>query len=104
FMRRVLAKLASTRGIAKVGMVDWLPFTHEEYRAGFEAEGRPRRPPGEWPQANLRSVSPEYFRTLGIPLRRGRAFSERDTLAGKPVVVINQTMALQHFAGQDPVG
>jgi predicted permease len=50
-------------------------------------------------------VSPGYFETLGIPLRRGRTFDERDGRPGTdPVVIVNETLAAAHWPGQDPVG
>jgi putative ABC transport system permease protein len=50
------------------------------------------------------AVSPDYFRTLRAPLRAGRAFNERDTTQAPAVAVINETLARNYFAGEDPVG
>ena len=51
-----------------------------------------------------RSVSPDYFRVLGIPLLRGRVFDERDTTAAPRVAVVNEAFANKFFAGTDPIG
>ncbi len=56
------------------------------------------------PGANGRSVSPAYFRTLGIPLLRGRSFDERDSVAAARVMIVNETFARRFFPGQDPIG
>jgi putative ABC transport system permease protein len=55
------------------------------------------------PQAATFEVSPGYFDALGIPLLRGRAFNDRDRANSTPVAVIDQEMARQYFAGQDPL-
>jgi len=49
-------------------------------------------------------VTPEYFPTLGIPLLRGRIFSERDSADSLPAVVINEALARRYFPGDDPLG
>jgi predicted permease len=56
------------------------------------------------PSASVRSVTPDYFRTLGIPLRRGAVFeAQRDTASARAVVV-NEALAREAFGGEDPVG
>jgi len=67
-------------------------------------EGRPEVRPGEQPEAGYRPVGAGYFRTLGVPLRRGRTFSEGD-VAGRPLVaVVNEAFVRQHFPAGDPIG
>ena len=61
-------------------------------------------PLGERPHANRRCVSPGYFQTLGIPLRRGRLFSEHDAAGRTPVILINETMARRYFPETEPIG
>ena len=67
-------------------------------------QGRPRPRPGEEPQADFRIATTDYFRTMRIPLLRGREFTEFDGPASTPVVIINETMARQMFPGEDPLG
>jgi predicted permease len=55
-------------------------------------------------QANRHLVSPRYFATLGIPLRAGRDFDERDNARMPHVVIVNETFARRHFPGEDPLG
>ena len=66
--------------------------------------GRPLPPMSERPQANRHLVSPRYFETLGIPLRAGRDFDERDSARMPHVVIVNETFAQRHFPGEDPLG
>ncbi len=49
-------------------------------------------------------VSPEYFRTMGIPLLRGREFDSRDRPDSPPVIIINQTVATDYWPDEDPIG
>jgi predicted permease len=56
------------------------------------------------PLALANSVSPEYLKVMGIPLRQGRFFDDQDRMGNEPVVVIDQVMAQEAFAGQEPIG
>jgi predicted permease len=70
--------------------------------ANFTVEGAP--PPKEPPSGELREVAGGYFQALGIPLIRGRLFTDQEVSQTAPVVVVNETLARQFFAGQDPLG
>jgi predicted permease len=76
-----------------VGM-DW-PFTVE----GQSEEDAERNP-----HVNFETVSPGYFETMGIPLRRGRGFTESDREGHPGVVVVSETLARRYWPGQDPIG
>jgi putative ABC transport system permease protein len=104
FMRKLLAEVASVPGIRSAGTVDWLPFSGDEERGPFDVQGQPRQPAAQRPQANLRRVSPDYFRAMRIPLRRGRAFTPRDIAGSRPVAIVNETMARRCCGGSDPIG
>jgi putative ABC transport system permease protein len=52
----------------------------------------------------LHTASAGYFRTMGIPVTRGRDFTERDTLSAPPVLIVNEALARQHFPNEDPIG
>ena len=73
-------------------------------RVPFEIEGRDAARDGELPGGYRAQVSDEYFRALGIPLRRGRLPDERDVEQAPPVAVINEEAARRFFPGQDPIG
>jgi putative ABC transport system permease protein len=71
----------------------------------FRLESQPLRPPGPRQDAEEISISPDYFRALGIPLLRGRFFTDADGQDKTPqVLIINQSMARKYFPGQDPIG
>jgi putative ABC transport system permease protein len=103
FFNTLLAKLEARPEISSAGMVQTLPM-RGGYVLSFEIRGRAKPKPGEEPSANHRVVSADYFKTLGIPLIRGRAFTNRDTEKAPMVAVIDQTFADRYFAGSDPIG
>jgi putative ABC transport system permease protein len=80
------------------------PFGGGEAQAGYIIEGRVRPPFGDRPLAQLNSVSPGFFRTMDIPLRRGRDVAWTDTPDRPRVLVINQALADREWPGEDPIG
>jgi putative ABC transport system permease protein len=74
-----------------------------DYDLAYFVDSRPH-PPGEAPQADFRLTTDEYFKTVGIPLLRGRAFEPRDGRPDAQVMVINQAMAQHLFPDVDPIG
>jgi putative ABC transport system permease protein len=90
-------------GVAGAGTVNILPLQPGN-TTRVSVEGDPVPPPGQELEANIRTVSEDYFRTLGVPLIAGRQFDPRDKADGQPVVIIGKTMADRMFAGREPVG
>jgi putative ABC transport system permease protein len=72
--------------------------------AGINFDGRAPEAPGSGTTAQYYVVTPGYLRTMRIPLIKGRFFTEHDSAGNQPVVVINETMARQFFANEDPIG
>ncbi|HVR98009.1 MAG TPA: ABC transporter permease [Thermoanaerobaculia bacterium] len=70
----------------------------------FSIEGRPEPPSGKPDEIRLRAVTPGYFRTVGQPLRRGRALEARDDAQAPGVVVVNEAFVRRYFPNQDPIG
>lgn len=99
----VIASAASTvtplsgRGLIGSGGVGVIAAT-------FEIEGRPAASQGDRPRARQRNVTPDFFRTVGVPVVRGRAFAETDDTDKPRVALINQTFARTHFDGIEPIG
>ena len=71
---------------------------------GFRIEGRPLVEPANRPGAGFKQVSPSYFSTLHMRLRKGRWLAETDTAASVPVMVINEPLAARYFKGDEPIG
>jgi predicted permease len=69
----------------------------------FTVSGRPPAPPGQEPTLEIRIADAEYFRVMGIPLRRGRTFEDADR-AGDGVVLLTESAVRRHFPDEDPLG
>jgi len=96
-------RVRSLPGVSSTGTVDILPVNAGN-TTRFFVDGDPVPAPGTEIEANIRIVSDDYFRTLGVPLLAGRTFDDRDA-PGKPgAVIIGRTIADRLFAGRDPVG
>jgi putative ABC transport system permease protein len=103
FYDTLLGKLESLPRVTAAGMVQSLPL-RDDYVLSVSIQGRPPAKPGEEPSANHRVVSPNYFRALGIPLRRGRTFTDRDAEKSPMVAVIDEAFAARLFPNEDPIG
>src|SRR5215813_4405838 len=86
FYNQVLQKVSAVPGVQDAGLINTLPLDKGP-TAGFRIDGRPVTTPDKWPSANYRSVSPNYFRAMGIPVLQGRAYTDRDT-TNSPLVMI----------------
>ncbi|MCP4679529.1 MAG: ABC transporter permease [Deltaproteobacteria bacterium] len=104
FFRELLERTKDLPGVESVGMNYALPFSGVDPSNQFEIEGRPPLEEGENQSANLGLVNPDYFKTLGIPLRRGRFFRDSDTQDAPLVAIIDERMAEQYFSREEPLG
>jgi putative ABC transport system permease protein len=104
FYTRLLERIAALPGVAAAGAVEFLPFSGVDNTMGVFIEGRPAPPPGERSPTHFRSTTTDYFQALGLQLRQGRGFTERDNLDAPLVTIINETMARQYWPGENPIG
>lgn len=105
FYQRLQERLKVSPGVTSASAVSVLPLSGQNSAVGFSIDGVPTEANNPFPHESfLRIVRPGYFRTLGIPLLQGRDFDERDLLTGKPVVIINETLARKYFPDQNPLG
>lgn len=105
FTHELLTRLGALSGIEAAAAASSLPPTPGSLPQTFAVEGRTYRRPNELPTAALRAVTPGYFHAMGIPILRGRAFTDRDTETAPEVAIINETMVRRYFpAGEDPIG
>jgi putative ABC transport system permease protein len=104
FQRRVLERLRSLPGVESASTVLTLPM-HYNIRGvlGFNIEGR-QVPEGAEPVSGFQVVDPEYFLTLGIPLRSGRFLTDADGPDAPLVALVNQTLAREHWPGESTIG
>lgn len=102
---RLIERLAATPGTVSVAVANAVPLRGTiPFSAGYIVEGHATDDRQPTAQATFDAVSPEYFRTLGIPLVRGRSFTSTDRDQDHPVVVVNQSLARHRFADEDPIG
>jgi putative ABC transport system permease protein len=104
FLRQLLESLNGAPGIEMATAADRLPLSGETNWGRLNIAGRPVLDSANAPSVEGRAVSANYFRTLGIPLLRGRAFSDDDVAAQRHVAVINREMAERFWPGGDPLG
>ena len=107
FWKQFLGKLQALPGVKAVGITMSLPPNLLEITNPFTVEGQGYDPHRKLQLAEEMSVSPDYFRALGIPLMKGRFFSPSDRVEGEKdpkIVIINETMAKQYFGAKDPIG
>jgi predicted permease len=104
FYEQLYQRLAALPNSTSAAWTDRLPLTGGQAPAPVAISGRPLPPMSERAQANRHLISPKYFSTLGIPLRAGRDFDERDNARVPHVVIVNETFARRFFPGEDPVG
>jgi predicted permease len=104
FYRALVDRLRAAPGVAAAAAGAPLPFTGGDSSASFEIEGQTLAPGEPGPHGRVRTVSPGYFSTLGIPLKRGRVFTDDDRLGTDRVIVIDENLAATYWPGQDPIG
>jgi putative ABC transport system permease protein len=104
FYGEALERVRALPGVADVSAINHVPLAGDIWGRQFQVAGRPPAAPGDSPGAAYRVVLPGYFRTMRLPLLRGRDFDERDARGQPGVVIVNQALAAAQWPGQDPVG
>jgi putative ABC transport system permease protein len=105
FYADLLDRLRALPGVHAAAGIAYLPMGREPRSArDFFIQGRPEGHAGERPQAELYAITPDYFKTLEIPVRAGREFDRTDTPERPPVAIVNETLARTGFPGESPVG
>jgi putative ABC transport system permease protein len=106
FFQQLTAALTASPGVEAAAATSFLPVGGTGFGLGrvFLLEGQPEPPASNDHAARWNVVTPDFFRTLGIRVVRGRAFTPQDTGASTPVMVINETMARRVFGAGDPLG
>ncbi|MDP9122579.1 MAG: FtsX-like permease family protein, partial [Acidobacteriota bacterium] len=97
FYEQVLARIGKLPGVAAAASSNVCPLTPSHSSTRFLVQGAPALPPGEYPVAQVRFVSPTYFETMGIALLAGRGFEPRDMNDPVGVIVVNQAFARRYL-------
>ena len=108
FQKRAIARLQVLPGVAGVALGGQIPFARAGGGVGdcwgFHAAGRMQANPADDPCVEHYSVTPEYFRVLGIPVLSGTVFSDADTASSRRVVVVSASTAAHVWGGANPIG
>ncbi|MEJ2217136.1 MAG: ABC transporter permease [Gemmatimonadota bacterium] len=104
FYDELVRRVRALPGVTSAAAISVVPLdrSHGWWTSDFSVEGRPRDAYGT--EVAHREVTPGYFRTMGVPLLRGRTFTATDRAGAAPVIVVNEALAQQYFRGQDPLG
>jgi predicted permease len=101
---RLLERLRALPGVQSAAATNFVPLGGQSDWASFNIVGRASLDWSQAPSAEGRWVSPNYFRTMGMPLIRGRDFTEQDQQNHANVIIINEAMARKFWPGADPIG
>ncbi|HEV2305759.1 MAG TPA: ABC transporter permease [Candidatus Acidoferrales bacterium] len=104
FFRAVLGRLQHTPGIVDAGEGDLVPFIGANSSASFAIEGKPAAAGSPGPHGDIRLVTPGYFTALGIPLLKGRTFTDGDIKGSQGVAVIDDNLARQYWPNENAIG
>src|SRR6184192_3336113 len=105
FVDQVLERVKILPGVLSAGTTTNIPLEREiSYDSVFSVEGRPPVNPNDVPITSHRLVSPDYLKTLGVTLIKGRPIDETDRAGKPPVVVISEELAREAWPGEDPLG
>jgi predicted permease len=103
FYTQLVSRAGNLPGVVSAGAVTPLPLSGNNAMVTFQIEGRPV-PKSEEPSADIEIASPGFFKTMNIPMFRGRDFSERDDTKAPGVVIVNEAFAHKYFSNEDAVG
>jgi putative ABC transport system permease protein len=104
FYERVLERIAATPGVTAVGATSLLPLTPRNLVVWLRVEGRAPQDREREAPVFIGSVSPDYFRVMGIGLRAGRFFNDGDRRGAPSVALLTESLARKLFPGEDPIG
>jgi len=105
FYDQLLEEVRSLPGIQSAGITNMMPMSRAQIQLSFQIPGRPESSePGSEPVCGLRLISPGFFQAMASPIVDGRDITDLDRESGVQVVIINESLARQYFAGERPIG
>jgi putative ABC transport system permease protein len=104
FFDRLVERAKSLPGVRSAGAASFLPVSGGGGLLHFNINGRPPKSPHDYTATGYRTITPNYFETLGVPLVQGRFITAADTEKAPAVVIINAAMARTYFPGENPLG
>ena len=104
FFHQLLDRLAQSPGVLHAATTTQTPLKPSQVMTRFLIQGAPALAPGTYPFAQFRSISPAYFETMGLRLRDGRVFTQKDIDEQANVMMVNEAFARRYLTGRNPVG
>ena len=99
FYKQLLQRVSAIPGVQSVGIVNSLNAS-----TNVSVKEHPAVPPEQQQSAQMNQVSPDYFKAMGIPLRAGRMFDDRDVKGATPAIIIDESLARREFGDENPIG
>jgi len=104
FFDELITRLRTHAGVTSAAAAEYLPFSGADSATGFFVDGRAPAAPGNDLRTHYRSVTSDYFGTMGMTLRSGRGLGDRDGADAPAVAVINETMARRYWPNENAIG
>jgi putative ABC transport system permease protein len=104
FYSQLLERLKNLPGVVAASTGENVPFDDSEWDSSFHITGTPANPPGHEPSAEVNVISQDYFKTMSMPILRGRNFGPEEVAHGPRSVIIDDSFARRYFADQNPIG
>ena len=104
FYNDLVQRVKAQPGVESAAVVNYLPLGGSNSSDSYLVEGEPEPGPGEENDGRYRVATPDYFRTMGISIVRGRGFTDQDRAGAPPVVMVNEAFVRKHWPGADPIG
>jgi len=104
FYRDALQRISSIPGVESVGATDSLPLSRFAFSGWLKVPGQTQKPNSQQPPTPVGIVTPDYFRTMGIPLKSGRLFTDRDDAQAPGVAILSEALAESLFPNEDATG
>lgn len=104
FFHDLIERAGTLPGVTAASAISHLPLDGDNWHFPFDIEGRPFSQPGRNPKAAFLVAHPGYFGTMGIPMVRGRDFSQEDVVGARHIVIVSESMARHHWPNEDPIG
>jgi len=104
FYDDLMRRARSLPGVESAALINHLPLGRSDSTSGFLVEGMPDPSPGQEFEGGYRICTPDYFKTMGVPILRGREFTETDTADSHRVMIVNETLAKRFWPAGDALG
>jgi putative ABC transport system permease protein len=104
FFTEAVTGVSTLPGVRSAAGISFLPLAGPGIGTSFYVADRPEPAAGEYPTAEVRPITPNFFETMGIARLAGRDFQASDTMDSPLVAIINETLARRQLAGENPIG